>query len=368
MQYTDFGTTGVTVSRLGMGCMRFEKPDDIDAMAHVVTHAHASGITYFDTAPYYCEDKSEEILGHAVREMKKTGKPFYISTKCGSESGDEVRKSLEKSLTRLQVDAIDFFHCWCVLSPEKFRARQEKGAIDVMLKAQEEGLIRHVSISTHMPSDEMKKVFDTMPFASVLCGYNVLNYRLRDAGIAYAKERGMGVAVMNPLGGGLIPESADLLGYIRRYDDQPIVHAALDFIWSNPAIDVALVGLRSVADVDDTVAAMNAYTPPEPSWKEAIARHETPPENALCTQCGYCDVCPEKIPVFKYMDAYNYDILRSSKKEMYDRLKWHWGITTPEELERCSACGACENVCTQHLSIIARMEEMRAQWPAAKSK
>lgn len=366
MLYTPFGKTGTDVSRLGFGGMRFEEPDNIDAMAEVVFHAHEKGITYFDTAPYYCNDKSEEIVGTAVKEMKKTGKPFYIATKCGAEKGEEVRESLERSLKRLNVDSIDFFHCWCVLSPDKFDRRIEHGAISAMKKAKEEGLIKHMSISTHMSSKDMKTVLAQEDFASVLCGYNVLNFRLRGEGIAFAKEKEMGVVVMNPLGGGLVPEFADTIQHIKRREDQSVVHAALDFIWSNENIDVALVGMRNKSDVDDTVAAAEAYTPPDKSWLEKVAQTPSRAEGELCTQCCYCDVCPEKIPVFKYMDAYNFYLLRENWQDVFNRLKWHWGIKTPDELKKCTACGSCEDTCTQHLDIIARLKEMRQNWPEEK--
>ena len=66
MLYTTFGKTGETVSRLGFGGMRFENSADLDAMAEVAVHAHERGITYFDTAPIYCDDKSEEFFGIAL--------------------------------------------------------------------------------------------------------------------------------------------------------------------------------------------------------------------------------------------------------------------------------------------------------------
>ena len=46
MLYREYGQTGVEVSALGMGCMRFERPDDIEDMAQVVYHAFEKGVTY----------------------------------------------------------------------------------------------------------------------------------------------------------------------------------------------------------------------------------------------------------------------------------------------------------------------------------
>ena len=72
---------GKKVSILGFGGMRFENPEDLDTGAETVLHAYNQGISYFDTAPGYCNDKSEDIMGLAIKEMKKQDYPFYISTK-----------------------------------------------------------------------------------------------------------------------------------------------------------------------------------------------------------------------------------------------------------------------------------------------
>ena len=127
--------------RLGFGGMRFAAPRKIEEMAEVVFHAHRQGITYFDTAPYYCEDKSETIVGQAVKEMKKSGRPFYLSTKSAADNPAAVRQQCERSLQRLQVEAIDFYHVWCLLEPEEFSKRKARGAIDEFLKLKKEGLV-----------------------------------------------------------------------------------------------------------------------------------------------------------------------------------------------------------------------------------
>ena len=55
-----YGKTGQAISVIGFGAMRFARPRDLDGSAEVVRHAHARGINYFDTAPFYCDDLSDE--------------------------------------------------------------------------------------------------------------------------------------------------------------------------------------------------------------------------------------------------------------------------------------------------------------------
>src|ERR1039458_6336321 len=121
MWYKPYGLTGKQVSVISFGGMRFTNPADIEGSAELLLHAHKSGINYFDTAPYYCQDKSEDIFGAAIRQMKPG--TFYVSTKSSEPNGDKLRKSLDKSLKRLGVPKIHFFHIWCVISPEIWRQR-----------------------------------------------------------------------------------------------------------------------------------------------------------------------------------------------------------------------------------------------------
>ena len=88
--------------------MRFDHPDDFDESAATILHAFDRGVKYFDTAPAYFEDKSERIVGQAVLEMKKRNRPFYISTKSAGQTAGDVRRDLEASLHRLNLDTIDF--------------------------------------------------------------------------------------------------------------------------------------------------------------------------------------------------------------------------------------------------------------------
>ena len=203
MWYKPYGQTGKQVSVIGLGGMRLPRPQDPQAMADLVVYAHDQGINYFDTAPLYCEDKSEEIMGRAFKAMPRDS--FYCSTKCGSAKGDELRQSLERSLRRLGVEVIDFFHIWCLLRPGQLQERIDGGAIPAAVKAKEQGLIRHLVVSTHLPGAEIAKVLGTGTFEGVTLGYNVLNFPFRSEGVAAAQRLGLGVVTMNPLGGGIIP-------------------------------------------------------------------------------------------------------------------------------------------------------------------
>lgn len=82
MRYVEYGKTGKMVSVVGYGGLRFDLEKSNQENADLVKYAYEKGINYFDTAPGYCDDRSEDIFGLAFRQMIKEGKTdFYVSTK-----------------------------------------------------------------------------------------------------------------------------------------------------------------------------------------------------------------------------------------------------------------------------------------------
>jgi len=360
MIYKPYGRTGIEVSALAFGGMRFIDQDDVDSCAQLVKSAYDAGINYFDTAPGY--GKSEDLFGVAFKEMKRTRseRPFYVSTKTSRSKPDDIRRDLDLSLQRMNIDAIDFYHMWCIIKRDAYERRKAAGALEEFGRLQEEGLIRHVCISTHMTGPEIGDLLADYPFAGVLLGYSAMNFAYREAGIEAAARQGCGVMVMNPLGGGLIPTHPERFAFVRTRPEESTVAGALRFIWSDPRITAALVGFSSPAQLAEALQAMDNHTPLTEAELQQIRSHMSDAFNELCTGCRYCDVCPVDIPVVKYMEAYNHLMLSGSEKEMLTRLRFHWGINRENsDLDRCIECGACEEACTQKLPILARFADIQ---------
>jgi len=357
MIYREYGNTGEKVSILGFGGMRFENPSDIDGSSKLLLHALKAGINYFDTAPGYCGDHSEDIFGAAIPEMKKTGIPFYISTKSNKADGGEVRRELENSLKRLNVDHIDFYNCWYVLTMEDWERRKKGGAVEAIFQAQKEGLIKHPVFSTHLPGSDIRKVIEEGYFQGVTLGYSVINFPYREEGIAAASEHNMGVVVMNPLGGGAITQNPDSFNFIRVRPEQNNLDGALHFLMNNKDISVMLTGFRNINDIDTAVASVDAYKSYTIEEVDSIRKHIDSDFDNLCTSCMYCKNCPVDIPVWKFVETAN-GLYYDADGSLADRLKYHWG-TDLSVLEMCTQCRLCEDVCTQHLPILERFEELK---------
>jgi predicted aldo/keto reductase-like oxidoreductase len=361
MYYKNYGNTDMKVSAIGLGTMRYDEEDikagNLEKCAEVALYAYDKGINYFDTAPFYCLDKSEIITGMALSQLKRDS--YYVSSKTNFNAignvinADTFRARLETTLTRLKVDYLDFYHLWCMLNIPSYE-KQCDALYGFFEQAKAEGLIRNIVFSAHMQGNEIEKVVAEDKFKGMLIGYNALNYQFRQSGIEAAHKKGMGVVVMNPLGGGLIPQNPDYFSYLTKGTDLTVAQAALRFVASHKEITITLAGCTTKEHVDDAVKAVENLV--EKPAKEIVKEYEGQglSLNTLCTGCGYCKGCPMDIDIPKFMDAYNEKILGSSAA---NRLNWHWN-ERPETAAKCIECGKCESQCTQHLPIIERLKEL----------
>lgn len=366
MLYKKYGDTGKKVSALGFGGMRFDvKNNTIEENAEIVRKASELGINYFDTAPGYCDDKSEIIFGEAFKDMPND---FYVSTKSmvnKDSSADDVRKRLETSLERMGVEKINFFHMWCILDLDMYqRVIKKGGPYEGAVKLKEEGLIDHIVFSTHANGEEIEKMINDNLFEGVLLGYNASNFAYREKGLKAAYENGLGVVTMNPLGGGFIPDNEDFYSFIKNNPEDTVAQAALKFNMAHKEISVVLSGINNMEELEENVAAVDTLKEGEISEKriEKMKAHLQEGLDKLCTGCGYCLGCPQDIYIPAYMMAYNETIIKDDKDLLEKKVNGarNWGPlkSRPESrAENCIECDLCEEQCTQHLPIIDRLKE-----------
>jgi len=296
MHYREYGKTGKQVSILSFGAMRFANINNRDECVRMMVAAAEGGVNYFDTAPLYCENKSEEVCGEGFAELRRRGLPFYVATKTFASENDAIRKELETSLTRMGVDAVDFYHVWNISKMENWRVRKGNGILDTFVKLKEEGLIRHICVSSHLVKDEIKELLMEDVFEGVLFGYSAYNFQTRQAAFDAIRGRKLGAVIMNPLGGGVIPRNEEKFGFIRR-PGESVADAALCFLWDHPDITTALVGFDTEEHVRESVAAAKAHKPRTAAELEELKSKALKSFDGICTGCAYCDDCPEGIPL-----------------------------------------------------------------------
>ena len=370
MQYTQFGKTGLMVSRLGFGCMRFpsrevdgKKVFDEEESIRMMHRAMELGVNYFDTAPGYCDTISEIIVGKGLKGKRDK---VYLSTKYPSEtaSGDDLERRLNHSLKQLDTDYIDFYHFWGI-SLEKFEQRIDTpdGPMARALKMRDQGLIRHISFSFHDKPENMIEIIRRGQgvFASVLCQYNLLDRANEDA-IAYAHGQGLGVTIMGPVGGGRLGAPSKVIQDLLPGKVQSSAEMALRFVMNNKNVNIALSGMSAMSMVEENAAVASNMEPLSAEEEQRI--HTMMEENRrlaelYCTGCNYCMPCPKGInipEIFKMMNYHRVYGLTQFAKDNYARIgKEEW--MQFQNAAACVGCGACEKKCPQHLKI---REQMRA--------
>lgn len=365
MRYSEYGKTGKQVSCVGFGGMRFDTTKPKEKNAELLHYALSKGINYFDTAPDYCEDQSEDIFGIALKDM--TGE-FYVSTKgmptvfdTAQKAKDQVRKSLD----RLGVDRINFYHVWCLRKMEHYEiAMRPGGQYEGLLELKEEGLIEHIVCSSHQTGSEITTIIDDGKVEGILLGVNILNFPYRWDGVVTASRAGCGVVAMNPLGGGAIPKHEEELAFLASKGETP-TEAALRFVIACPEITIALVGFNNPAEINMACRIADAASPFTQEDLERIRKHISENMDSACTGCNYCEGCPSNLPVASYMQVYNEkQVFGKDDEAMIKDLKFQfeWGLLVGAQAHaiECTECAECEEACTQHLPIMERLRDLAA--------
>ena len=362
MQYRDFGSTGLKISALGFGSMRLPEKDghvEVDKAIEMIRRAFELGVNYIDSAYFYNHHESEVVVGKALKGWRDK---VILSTKNPNSSApaDEWRKILDEQLTKLDVDRIDVYHFhginWASFENEMTRPG---GCLEAARKAQDEGLFTYLSFSFHDTGENLIRLVDTGEFTSVTCQYNLLD-RANEPGIARAHERGMGVVIMGPVGGGRLGTPTPKILEMLPAGTASSAEIALRFVLSNPNVSCAISGMENLQMVEENCATASRGEPLSDEERATILaalEEKKKLADLYCTGCGYCMPCPHGVDIpanFQLMNTYRlYGLL--------DHAQWEY---REEDLARnkaqaafCQECGECEPKCPQKIPIIAQLKE-----------
>jgi aryl-alcohol dehydrogenase-like predicted oxidoreductase len=270
MQYRTLGRTGLRVSEIGIGGAQFGIPDYMgrwdpftDEAQHITSEtihrALELGYNYFDTAPGYGDGRSEEMVGHALKGHRDEA---IIATKVsgGHWTPAEIIQSVEASLRRLQVDVIDviqFHGGW--YTQDQADAILERGGLDAFERLRDEGKVRFLGFTTEAPTGAVERLIESNAFDTMQVRYNLLNQHPSDFGnnqgiIRWADERGMGVILMRPLTSGIFQRL--MARAFPQIDSLEVGRLLLNYVLSDPYVDVALIGMRDpkLVDVNNAIS------------------------------------------------------------------------------------------------------------------
>ena len=196
MQYTDFGKTGLKVSRFGLGTMRL--PADEKAAMEIVRYAIDHGVNYIDTANIYAG--SEELLGKALADGYR--EKVTLVTKCPviySQSHADFEKFLDEQLRRLKVDYVDVYMLHN-LSPGVWEKVKNYDGILFLEEMHKKGKIRFKGFSIHNTFEAFKEIIASAPdWSMTQIQLNILdqyNQAGGTQGLKYAAAQGLPVVIM----------------------------------------------------------------------------------------------------------------------------------------------------------------------------
>jgi uncharacterized protein len=306
------GRCGVEVTELCFGTLTMSRVQaDLtpESTIPVFRKALELGVSFFDTAHRYV------TYDHLRLGLGKDIDKVVIASKTDAKDLAEAKLQVEACFRNLNREMIDIYLLHMVDGEEEFERRRP--VLDYLLDLKRQGKIRAVGLSAHRiagnlvavnHADELDILFPVINQR----GLGIIDGTMEDGlrTIRQAKDAGLGIYAMKPLGG----------GHLRK--DVP---AAIQFLRQNDAIDAIAVGMKAVEEVEVDVAIFSDGKFPldQDKAKRIIAADRRTIVNFLCKRCGAC---------LEFCDQHA--ITLGEQKAEIDQ-------------EKCILCGYCAPHCPQ---------------------
>lgn len=291
MQYRPLGRTGIRVSAYCLGTMMFGKlaNPDHDECVRMIHKALDFGVNFIDTADAYSRGESEKIVGKALKGRRDD---VVLATKAFHPMGDDpnsrgisrrwLTRAIEDSLRRLQTDYIDLYQ---IHRPSPDTDIEE--TLSVLTDLMREGKIRTIGASTFPASDIVEAQWvaerrGLARFRTEQPPYSILNRSIEREVLPACQHYGMGVMAWSPLAKGMLTgkyrkgqqlpnslrvkyfpnamsneESLDKIEQLiplAQSANMSLMHMALAFVVAHPALTSAIIGPRTMEQLDELLA------------------------------------------------------------------------------------------------------------------
>lgn len=325
----------------------------------VMRSALNAGVNFFDSHHQYHGGESETAIGKALQGWQ--GQKVYIQTKTpwyNDQPKEYFEKLLYEAVEKLGVDRIDYLlHHSMVKDVWQKRGKKFIQFTDWAINR---GLIQHRGFSSHDKPENIKEFIDTGEFACMLVSYNWMNPQVRDT-IAYAADKGMGVSVMNPVGGGSLSTTTPQIMKLLPSADTA-TEICFRYVLDTPGVVCALSGMNSLAQVEENAAVADMKVLMTDDERHGLAEKLVDIERVskeFCTACGYCMPCEHGVDIpanFRLRNQAKFFGRVDWAREQYARLKEH--KEGDKSAEACTRCGSCEPKCPNNVPIMNQLVEV----------
>ena len=339
MERRILGRTGWEVSAISFGAIKLPRSSQKEC-TEVLNRALDLGINFVDTAD--CYGDSEKKIGKALKHRRDE---FYLATKVDQRDARGARKTLERSLKRLQCDTIDLIQLHNCRGRGYDKAIAPGGVVEEMKKARTEGKVVEIGITIHDSIDTMRRAIESGEFATIMVAYILLdNERVGAEVVPSAHEHGMGVICMKPLAGGRLANDRELTGL--KEGEMSLAQSALQFVLSNDMVTCAIPGMTRVSELEQNLKVAQEFRKLSISEIRELVERVGNVGKDFCRNCAYCLPCPQHInipDVFRFEGYYTRYGMREWAMEQYAALD--------VKAEECAECEECIEKCPYGLNI-----------------
>ena len=322
MRKIRLGKTEMRVPELGFGGIPITRVEREDAI-RLLRYCFERGITFYDTANLYGD--SEDKIGETFKDIRDQ---VVLATKTILRDAAGAMREVERSLKRLQTETIDLYQLHNVSSREDLdQIMAPGGACEAMVKAREDGKIKHIGFSAHN-IDIAIEACRTGLFSTIQIPFNIIEHDPADELFGVARQQDMGIIAMKPLGGGILDRADLCFGFLRQFDDV-----------------VAIPGMESLREVDENLGYYKKSEELSAEDWDDIEKLREETGDKFCHRCGYCQPCPEGVEIWRVL------LFKAQLKRFPPEMALGMAKDPMKSAEDCIECGECEEKCPYELPI-----------------
>ena len=268
MDNVRLGKTNLEVNKIGFGALPIQRRNMEDSLA-ILNMAYDSGIDFYDTARFYTD--SEEKLGNAFEDVRSE---IYLASKTAAETPEDFWNDLETSLKELRTDYLDLYQHHNI----SFCPKEGDELAKAMQEAKEEGLIRHIGITTHKITIA-HEALDSGLYETLQYPFSYLSGSEEFELVEKCKRLDVGFIAMKAMGGGLLKNAEASFAFMNQYSN-------VLPIW----------GIQHMSELSQFLSFPDDLIIDE-SLKSLIEQDKEDLGDNFCRGCGYCMPCPEDINI-----------------------------------------------------------------------